>query len=371
MKPRRVETNIFQTENGNYLVDIYLTNQFNGKRQRIRKTCRNLSEARQIRHEQRALNDLRRWDCKPRQTVTVNQIITLALEEKVRSYHRRNPTLEKDAKPSSYADMENRLVVVGNFFGGKTPIEKINEPWIDRFTDHLRRLPNQRRNKTSLSNQSIDHHLAELRYILRLAHRQEFISRMPHIPFLRNYGEREFDLDMDTFIQVVNELPEPPKPHRALMLMALNTGQRRSDLMGMTWDQVKETHVVYRSSKTGRRGIKAPLLGVTKTALNALRPSARNEHIFINPKTGRPLTDARKSLTNACKKLGVPRFTLHHLRHLATTVLLEYTNGDRDLVKRIIGWSSMEMIDRYGHIGHRAIPAYREINQALQGRLKV
>ena len=72
------------------------------------------------------------------------------------------------------------------------------------------------------------------------------------------------------------------------------------------------------------------------------------------------------------------------MRHLAATVLLEYTNGDRDLVKRImeytngdrdlvkriIGWSNMEMIDRYGHIGNRAIPAFSKMNQRLAGRIK-
>ena len=53
------------------------------------------------------------------------------------------------------------------------------------------------------------------------------------------------------------------------------------DFMEMTWSQIKDTYVVYRSTKTGRRGIKAPLLGVTKTALEALRPTAKSERILL------------------------------------------------------------------------------------------
>jgi hypothetical protein len=39
-------------------------------------------------------------------------------------------------------------------------------------------------------------------------------------------------------------------------------------------------------------------------------------------------------------------------------------------VKRVIGWSSMAMVDRYGHIGHRAIPAFENINEIVVNRWK-
>lgn len=204
--------------------------------------------------------------------------------------------------------------------------------------------------------------LKELRYLLREAYERDLIDKVPTILFVGNHGRREFRLDMDGFLKVVNHLPEPPYPHRAMLLMALNTGQRRGDLSMMTWDQIKTEHVVYRSSKTQREGISAPLMPETKAALDVLRENSDSSFIFVNPVTGKPLKDIRKSLTTACQLAGIERFTMHHMRHLATTALLEETNGDRDLVKRVIGWSSMEMIERYGHIGHRAIPAFESLN---------
>jgi integrase len=155
-----------------------------------------------------------------------------------------------------------------------------------------------------------------------------------------------------------------------MLLMALNTGQRRGDLTKMTWSQVRDDHVVYRSSKTRKQGIIAPLMPVTKAALEELRGCFDSPFIFVNPRSGKPIFDIRVALSSACERAGVERFSMHHLRHLATTVLLEATNGDRDLVKRVIGWSSMAMVDRYGHIGHRAIPAFENINEIVVNRWK-
>ena len=155
----------------------------------------------------------------------------------------------------------------------------------------------------------------------------------------------------------------------AMLLMALNTSEGETDLSLMTWDQIKAEHVVYRSSKTKREGIPTPLMPKTKAALNVLRELNDSSFIFVNPATGMPLKDIRKSLTTACRQAGVERFTMHNIRHLTTTVLLEETNGGRDLVKRVFEWHNMAMIDRYGQIGHRAIPAFESINARVANGL--
>jgi integrase len=147
--------------------------------------------------------------------------------------------------------------------------------------------------------------LKELRYLLREARRREWIPRVPEIPFLGNYNHRDFRLDMDGFLSVLDELPEPPQPHRAMLLMALNTGQRRGDLTQMTWSQVRDDHVVYRSSKTRKQGIIAPLMPVTKAALEELRGCFYSPYIFVNPRSGKPIFDIRVALRSACERAGV------------------------------------------------------------------
>jgi integrase len=234
-------------------------------------------------------------------------------------------------------------------------------------------LRKQRPCRGPLSNQSIDHVLKELRYLLRLVKRKGYLERVPEIPFLGRHGKRVLKVSLEDFRKMVDELPPRWWPHRALMMMALNTGQRLGDLLAMTWDQVdfERGIVTYRSSKTDVEDIRAPLLSSTIEELEALlhfQSGTREGFIFLNPRTGKPMVCIKRALVNACKRSGVPRFTMHHVRHLATTVLLEATNGDRDLVRRIIGWSSMAMVDRYGHVGNRAFSAFANVERMLKSR---
>lgn len=369
MSKQRIEPNIDLLENGHFQVDLYLTNPNTGNRERMRKTFRSLQSARSFRKRKRAQNELGLWKHTAGDPVTLEQAIELARREKIKTYRKRNrgKMLPDDVTPPTYTTMLMHMEEIKAYFGAQTFIQSIDEDWIDTFADHLLTRPKKGFHKGTLSNQSVDHCLKEVRYILRLAHKNRYLSHVPVINFIGNYGTRDFQLDMDAFIEIVKVLPDPPKPHRAFLLMALNTGQRLSDLSAMTWAQVKSTYVVYRSSKTQKENIKAPLMPITSQALHALKLSQDQQylHIFINPLTRKPIKGIGKTLETACKKTGVPRFTMHHMRHLATTVLLECTNGDRDLVKRIIGWSNMDMIDRYGHVGNRAIPAFEKMNKQL------
>ena len=44
--------------------------------------------------------------------------------------------------------------------------------------------------------------------------------------------------------------------------------------------------------------------------------------------------------------------------------------GDCDLVKRVLGWSSMDLFDRYGQIGNRAVTAFNTIKAQLANGLR-
>ena len=350
-KIRTIEPNIYQLESGKVLVEMNFTHPQTGRKSKKRRVFPNLSQAKLWKKQFKAQQTLGTLSMVNKPQVTLGEMIDLV------------KTLKADLK--TFDDIERHLGDIATFFQPEKPLGKISPTAIKGFTIWLKNRPKKRYHRGFLSNESIDHVLKELRFLFREAHRRDLIEKVPEVPFVGNHGHREFKLDMDGFLKVVHQMPEPPYPHRAMLLMALNTGQRRNDLALMTWDQIKADHVVYRSSKTQREGIFAPLMPQTKVALDDLRGRFDSQFIFVNPRNGQPLRDIRAALATACKRAGVERFTIHHMRHLATTVLLEATNGDRDLVKRVIGWSSMEMIDRYGHIGHRAIPAFESINARL------
>ncbi|NCC05658.1 MAG: hypothetical protein EOM37_16830 [Proteobacteria bacterium] len=66
--------------------------------------------------------------------------------------------------------------------------------------------------------------------------------------------------------------------------------------------------------------ISAPLMEL----LTAQRQSTGLQgYVFINPKTGKPYGDRRKTLDTLCRKAGVKRFTLHCVRHLGASLMAE------------------------------------------------
>lgn len=88
--------------------------------------------------------------------------------------------------------------------------------------------------------------------------------------------------------------------------------------------------------------------------------------LFLNPTNLLPYKSIQFALNTAIKKSGIKHFTMHVIRHLATTLLLDITGGDVDLVQRIIGWSNKTMIQVYGHIGHRAIDTFERFDSLLE-----
>lgn len=354
VKPIKIEKNIYILENGKYKVDMNYYNTTTNKKARTRKYCDTLQEARVFREEFRAkvtLNLLPMQDEK----VSLGFMIDYCLE------------IKQDRK--SFDSIQRHLNEIGEYFGRDRKLETIKDRDVRTFTRHLKTREKKGYHCGKLSNQSIDHVLKELRFLLRAAEKQRYIQDRPEVKFLGNYGHRKLALDVDQLKKVIGELPAEPFPHRAMCWMALNTGQRRTDLANMTWDQLIETEkgtiVEFKSTKTHKEGMMAPLLDPTKEALERLRKYSQSEYIFPNPKTGKPYKDIRKALTSACERAGVERFTMHTMRHLATTVLLKASKGDRDAVYRIIGWAKIDTMDRYGHVGDRAFSIFETLNKSL------
>ena len=89
-------------------------------------------------------------------------------------------------------------------------------------------------------------------------------------------------------------------------------------------------------------------------------------YVFLNPENLHPYSDIQTSIDTAVKKAGVARFTMHTIRHLATTVLLDITGGDLDLVKNIVGWSDRAMVQIYGHLGVRHMKAFDTFDRLVR-----
>jgi len=144
------------------------------------------------------------------------------------------------------------------------------------------------------------------------------------------------------------------KDLKPIVVVALNTGMRRSEIFNLKWEQVDLRHgfILLDVTKNGERR-EIPINTTLEYLFKEMPHSAESEYVFAG-KTGKPLTDIKKGFHTALRKAGISDFRFHDLRHCVASHLV--MNGiDLTSVKEILGHKSLAMTMRYAHLapGHK------------------
>jgi excisionase family DNA binding protein len=140
---------------------------------------------------------------------------------------------------------------------------------------------------------------------------------------------------------------------KPIVQVALNTGMRLGEILGLKWDQIDlgrdQIRVERTKSGSDRLG---PINSTLQAVFAGLK--AGNGHsgfVFGNPLTGKPITTVKHSFTTACRKAEISGLRFHDLRHTFASRLVE---GGVDLItiKELLGHSSVTITERYTHPNH-------------------
>ena len=164
------------------------------------------------------------------------------------------------------------------------------------------------------------------------------------VPRIRLFSERDNLKERILTSAEERRLLEESAAHlRPVLLVALNTGMRRGEILGLMWRQVDlESRVVrVERSKSGRvRHI--PLNDVLVEVFTRLR-SERGE-----AETVFPYRNVRTAFEAACRRAGIVGLRFHDLRHTFATRLIK-RGVDIITVKELLGHSSVTVTERYTH----------------------
>jgi integrase len=126
--------------------------------------------------------------------------------------------------------------------------------------------------------------------------------------------------------------------------LALYTGQRRSDLVKMRWDQFDGEFIEVRQQKTGEllsipchRALRAQLVTMPRQA----------DTILVGER-GKPLKPDSLTLnvSRMLRAMGVVGYSIHGLRKNASRALAEAGCGDREIMA-ITGHRTVQMVSHY------------------------
>ena len=149
-----------------------------------------------------------------------------------------------------------------------------------------------------------------------------------------------------TDAEVEHALTSLIEPYRRAVLLAVYTGQRRSDLCSMTWGQVAGRFIHVTQQKTGAK-LALPIHPALADELSKWRAERTSTHVLTN-KRGRPWPpeSLTAALHRALKEVGLPRRGIHGLRKVAARRLAEAGCSIHEIAA-ITGHKSLGMVAHY------------------------
>ena len=206
---------------------------------------------------------------------------------------------------------------------------------------------------------TVNRYLALVRAILLRARDEwEWIDRTPKVKLFKEGPGRERSITPD---QVVALLAELPVHQRDVVVFALATGLRQSNVVGLEWSHVnlETSHAwVGADQSKNRRPIAVPL---NATAVKVLQRQLGKHRERVFTFRGKPLGWANtRAWRNALKRAGIENFRWHDLRHTWASWHRQSGTPTHEL-QRLGGWRSSVMVERYAHLApdHLATAAYR------------
>lgn len=140
------------------------------------------------------------------------------------------------------------------------------------------------------------------------------------------------------------------------VILALSTGMRQGELMGLKWQDVnlKDNFIILHETKNGERR-RVPLAGVALELLREHGKIRRLDTPLLFPSNKGPLNpiDLRKPFENALKTADIEDFHWHDLRH-CTASYLAMNGASLAEIAEVLGHKTLAMVKRYAHLsdGH-------------------
>lgn len=140
------------------------------------------------------------------------------------------------------------------------------------------------------------------------------------------------------------------------------TGARQNEIFTLTWDKVdldrKTALVTNDLAKSG----KARAMPLNDDAVRLIMSKPKRHYIFSRD-SGRKLTGIDyRAFVRAYGRAGLAKLKFHDLKH--TWASWHVQNGTLLMVlKELGGWETVEMVQKYAHLGESHLAAYAEATE--------
>ncbi len=218
----------------------------------------------------------------------------------------------------------------------------------------------KRARSNCVSASTVNKELVALRHLMNKAILWDYLQRNPGLEVDKlRVKQRKFRfLTLQEIENVVSVCPPYAKP---ILLTAVHTGLRKSELFRLEWDDVdfeRKLIVVSNKDDAHTKNYKIREIPITSQLLAELKKvkdeSPSKSGIVFRKSDGSPhMGGLRKTLLRIIKNAGIESFTLHDLRHtFASHLVME--GVDIPTVQKLLGHSNIATTMIYAHLapGH-------------------
>ncbi len=246
-----------------------------------------------------------------------------------------------------------------------------------KFYNYLRNLEG----KEKLADATIQKHYSIINAILNKAVKWKIIHNNPNLdidkPKIKKTEAKYYDLDQTR--KLINSLELEPPMHKALILLALDTGARRGEIIALEWNDIDYKNKSITINKTVQyvagKGLieKDPKTNSSyrKVAITDISISVLQEWELIQQETKKKLKKvwagsnkvfttsegkttlpetASKIFTNILKKHNLPHINFHGLRHTSVSLLIASGIHSKVISDRVGHSSIATTTNIYSHV---------------------
>lgn len=201
--------------------------------------------------------------------------------------------------------------------------------------------------------------------VMAVLHHAAAKKWLEHVPELAQIPDTVKVIRFITRADALRLLAELPDHQSRMVVFALETGLRRSNITQLRWEQVdlkrRIAWVNPDEAKEGK-GIAVPL---SATAVELLRTVEGDDPDYVFVYRGKPVRQTTtKAWTEAKERAGIKNFRWHDLRH--TWASWHRQDGTPTAVlKELGGWKDDRMPGRYAHLGAEHLAEYVNRREGL------
>ena len=239
-------------------------------------------------------------------------------------------------KSSIIFQLENRF---GNY-----PLQAFNLLLMEQYQAERREKGN--------SNSTINRHIATIKHMMKKAVDWRMVGRetLYDVRSVQMLPEENEQLRFLSKVEWKRILKNSPTHLRPIIIMAAYTGMRRGEILSLKWSQIDLQHrlIFLGKTKSGRKK-EIPIIDSLVRVLSSVPRHIFSDHVFVNPKTGKPFKDIKKSWHTTLKKAKIENFRFHDLRHTFASHL-RMAGKTLDDIGELLGHGSAAMTSRYAHL---------------------